>query len=186
VSDTELARRCLRGDASAYRELVECYESDVMTLCVRLLRHHQDAEDVAQETFLRVFRSLHRWDQQRPLRPWIMAIAVNRCRTCIERRGRFHHPLPCAEDIPARRESSPPIELASGLHTAVDALRNDYREVFVLYHEQGQSYEQISAITGRPVGTIKTWLHRARLAIHHHLHRIGLVTTELAPKPVRS
>ena len=66
-------------------------------LCVRLLNHRHDAEDVTQEVFLRVFRSLNRWDAVRPLKPWVMGIAVNRCRTWLSqrsRRGRSHGGLP--------------------------------------------------------------------------------------------
>ena len=84
--DRDLARRCLSGDAAATRELVLRFQNEVYGLCTRLLRHHQDSEDVAQEVFLRVFRSLGKWDQDRPLRPWVMTIAVNRCRTWLAKR----------------------------------------------------------------------------------------------------
>src|SRR5262245_52565727 len=83
-----LVRRCLGGDAEAVRVLVDHFQAEVFGLCVRLLEHRQDAEDVTQEVFLRVFRSLRRWDSSRPLRPWVMGIAVNRCRTWMARRTR--------------------------------------------------------------------------------------------------
>ena len=73
-------------------------------------------------------------------------------------------------------------ELAATIRTAVDELRPDYREVFVLFHESGQSYEEISAAIERPVGTIKTWLHRARTEVMAHLKRRGLVPAEAEPK----
>src|SRR5262245_52781890 len=88
ADDAALVRRCLRGQPDAMRGLIERFQSEVFGLCVRLLTHRQDAEDVTQETFLRVFRSLRRWDSNRPLRPWVMGIAVNRCRTAITRRVR--------------------------------------------------------------------------------------------------
>ncbi|MFM7150096.1 MAG: RNA polymerase sigma factor, partial [Gemmataceae bacterium] len=81
--EARLVRRCLEGNPEAIRWLVTHYQDDVFSLCVRLLRHRQDAEDVCQEVFLRVYRSLRTWDNSRPLRPWIMGIAVNRCR-CLE------------------------------------------------------------------------------------------------------
>lgn len=186
MSDPDLARRCLRGDPVAMRDLVDRFQPDVFALCVRLLRHRQDAEDVAQETFLRVFRSLGRWDSARPLRPWVLAIAVNRCRTCIDRRGRVPDPTPFVDDVPARSDPDPPGELTRGLRAAVDELRAEYREVFVLFHEHGQSYEAIAGAVGRPVGTVKTWLHRARAAVLDHLHRLGLAPDEPAPKPLRT
>src|SRR5947199_2589417 len=88
AEDATLVRRCLKGDESAIQSLVERYQSDVFGLCVRLLHHRQDAEDVTQEVFLRVFRSMRRWDASRPLKPWIMGIAVNRCRTWLAQRMR--------------------------------------------------------------------------------------------------
>ena len=81
AEDAILVRRCLKGDESAIQALVERYQSDVFGLCVRLLHHRHDAEDVTQEVFLRIFRSLKRWDSSRPLKPWVMGITVNRCRT---------------------------------------------------------------------------------------------------------
>ena len=64
------------------------FQAEVFGLCVRLLHHRHDAEDVTQEVFLRVFRSLHRWDSARPLKTWVMGIAVNRCRTWLSQRSR--------------------------------------------------------------------------------------------------
>ena len=86
--EAALVRRCLRGEGEAIRTLVERFQAEVFGLCVRLLHHRQDAEDVAQEVFLRVFRSLRRWDGERPLKPWIMGITVNRCRTWMSQRAR--------------------------------------------------------------------------------------------------
>ena len=85
--DALLVRQCLRGEPAAIQTLVERFQAEVFGLCVRLMRHRHDAEDVTQEVFLRIFRSLRRWDPDRPLRPWIMSIAVNRCRTWLSQRG---------------------------------------------------------------------------------------------------
>ena len=68
-SDEELAGRCLRGEPEATRELIARFEGDVFAVSLKMLRHRHDAEDVAQEVFLRVFRSLKTWDATRPLKP---------------------------------------------------------------------------------------------------------------------
>lgn len=183
MSDDELVRRCLRGSPDAMRALVERFEPDVHGLAARLLRHRQDAEDVTQEVFLRVFRSLRRWDSTRPLRPWVLGIAVNRCRTWISRRGRRPEPVDYLHDLPGRPPDTPADELVSAIRTAVDDLRDDYREVFVLFHEQGRAYDEIAEAVGRPVGTIKTWLHRARSQVLAHLKRCGLAPDEPGPVP---
>jgi len=171
-----LVARCLKGDGLAVQSLIERFQPDVFALCVRLLQHRQDAEDVSQEVFLRVFRSLHRWDRDRPLKPWIIGIAINRCRTCIAQRKR----RPELADYLQETTASPPEddseELTREIQAALAKLRPDYRLVFVLYHEQGMAYEDIAGQLSRPVGTIKTWLHRARLEVLETLRQRGMIS----------
>ena len=141
------------------------------------------AEDVTQEVFLRVFRSLTRWDSTRPLRPWLLGIAVNRCRTWVGRRAARPELADYLHETPDHRPVDDSTELRTEIRAAVDALRDEYREVFVLFHEQGQSYEEIAEAIGRPVGTVKTWLHRARIEILDRLRTRGLVPDEEHPAP---
>ncbi len=178
TADAALVRRCLTGEPAAYREMVERFQSDVFAICQRLLAHSHDAEDVTQEVFLRIFRSLKRWDSSRPLRPWILGIAVNRCRTWASKRARNPESADFLHEAPDHRPSDDSQELASEIRAAVDDLRCDYREVFILFHESGQSYEAIAAVVERPVGTVKTWLHRARLEVLERLRSRGLVSDE--------
>jgi RNA polymerase sigma factor (sigma-70 family) len=177
VSDEEagLVRRCLRGDAAAVAAVVERFQSPVLGLCLRLLQNRHDAEDVSQEVFLRVFRSLRRWDTTRPLKPWIMGITVNRCRTWLAQRKRQPELAAYLQDTAPDRSAGDATELEGEIHTAVAALRVEYRTAFVLFHEQGQPYEDIAQAMDKPVGTIKTWLHRARLEVLDHLRRRGMV-----------
>jgi RNA polymerase sigma factor (sigma-70 family) len=186
VDDAALVRCCLRGDADAVRALVERFQAEVYGLCVRLLNHRHDAEDVSQEVFLRVFRSLRRWDASRPLRPWIMGITVNRCRTWLTQRARRPEPVDYLQDTARTPAADDAAELLREIEAAVATLRPEYRAVFALYHEQGQPYEDIAAALGRPVGTIKTWLHRARLEVLDRLRQRGMVSAELNPESVSS
>lgn len=175
TDDAALVRRCLRDDPEAIRALVERFQSEVFGLCVKLLNHRQDAEDVVQEVFLRIFRSLRRWDPTRPLKPWVMSIAVNRCRTWLSQRSRRPELADYLQDTAASRPADDSSELVLELHAAMNELRPEYRMVFVLFHEQGQPYEEIAEALDRPVGTIKTWLHRARLEVLDRLRRRGMV-----------
>jgi RNA polymerase sigma-70 factor (ECF subfamily) len=161
--------------------LVERFQMDVYALCARMLGHRQDAEDVTQEVFLRVFRSLSRWDPTRPLRPWVLGIAVNRCRTWAGRRAKGPELADYLHETADHRPGDDSAELSREIRAAVDDLRDDYRLVFVLFHERGRSYEEIAGAVGRPVGTVKTWLHRARLELLDRLRSRGLVTDEPAP-----
>jgi len=176
VDDANLVRRCLDADSDAIRLLVERFQSDVYGLCVRLLGHRQDAEDVCQEVFVRIFRSLAGWDAARPLKPWVMGITVNRCRTWIAQRAKRPELADYLHDTVAGQPDDDSGELLTEIRTALDALRLEYRTVFVLFHEQGQPYEVIARVMDRPVGTIKTWLHRARMEILDRLRERGMVS----------
>jgi RNA polymerase sigma factor (sigma-70 family) len=178
--DAVLVKRCLRGDAMAVRTLVEQFQTDIFGLCVRLLHHRHDAEDVTQEVLLRIFRSLHRWDGQRPLKPWIMGIAFNRCRTWLTQRSRRPELVDYLHETAAGPDGDDAPELLREIRGALEELRVEYRAVFVLFHEQGQPYEEIAETLDRPVGTIKTWLHRARLEVLEKLRDRGMVSQQQA------
>ena len=183
TEDAELVRGCLRNDAQAVRALVERFQTEVHGLCNRLLHHRQDAEDVTQEVFFRVFRSLRGWDAARPLRPWIMGITVNRCRTWITQRARRPDLVDYLQDTAAAPPPDDSGELVREIQEALAELRWEYRTVFVLFHEQGRPYEEIAVALERPVGTIKTWLHRARLEILERLRKRGMVAEENTERP---
>jgi len=176
VEDASLVSRCLHGDKQAIQELIERFQSNVFGFCVRLLRHRQDAEDVTQEVFLRIFRSLKRWDKARPLKPWIMGITVNRCRTWLSQRARHPGLVVYLQDTAHAPAADDSVELVNEIQAAARELRLEYQSVFVMYHEQSQSYEEIAEALGKPVGTIKTWLHRARLEILQRLRRRGMIS----------
>ncbi len=175
IDDATLVRRCLRNDPRAVRELVERHQDAVFAVCLRVLNHRQDAEDVVQEVFVRVFRSLGRWDSSRLLRPWILGIAVNRCRTHLAKRAKRPESVDYLQDMVVAAPADDSAELAAEIERGLADLRPEYRTAFVLFHEQGQSYDAIAGVLGRPVGTIKTWLHRARLELLDTLRSRGMV-----------
>lgn len=172
----ELVERCLAGDETAMSELMDQYRGQVFGLCYRMLGHRQDAEDITQETFVRVFRSLQRWDDQRDFKPWLFAIAGNRCRSLISTRGRRPQAKDLVDDIP---DGTPDDQAAKNLAEEVDLalveLREEYRQAFLLFHEQELSYAEIGEVLDCPVGTVKTWVHRARRELIKRLRRRGVV-----------
>jgi RNA polymerase sigma-70 factor (ECF subfamily) len=176
--EATLVRRSLRGEAQAVQALVDRFQTMVYGLCVRLLNDRHEAEDVTQEVFLRVFRSLKGWDASRPLKPWIMGIAVNRCRTWLTKRARRPEPADYLHDTVAAPAPDDSIELVREIRAALAELRPEFQEVFTLYHEQGQSYEDMAEALDRPIGTVKTWLHRARLEVLERLQARGMVHSE--------
>ena len=88
MDDPALVEALRSGDPQAPRLLIERYQGVVFGLCYRMMNHQQDAEDVAQETFIRALRAMAGFDAARPIRPWLLEIAANRCRTALARRGR--------------------------------------------------------------------------------------------------
>ena len=117
-----LVKRCLAGDQGSMLALVERFQGQVFGLCYRMLGQRQDAEDAAQETFVRVLKNLHRWDQGRDFQPWLLAIAGNRCRTALAARRRRPTPEPAveliADDAPDERPAA-----ATGRRGAFGACR---------------------------------------------------------------
>lgn len=177
-----LIRRCLTGDQGAMLALVERFRGQVFGLCYRMLGQRQDAEDVAQETFVRVLKNLHRWDAARDFEPWLLAIAGNRCRTALSTRKR----RPAAEILPEQvSDGLPDIQAAKNLAEevtlALTGIRDDYRQAFVLFHEQELSYGEIAESMDVPLGTVKTWVHRARRELIDQLQRRGVVVERGSP-----
>lgn len=157
--------------------LVDRYRGQVYGLCYRMLGQREDAEDMAQETFVRALRNLASWDAEREFEPWLLAIAGNRCRTALSTRMRRPASQPLLDDCV--RDESPDLQAAKNLAEEVELaladVRSEYREAFVLFHEHELSYAEIGAILDCPLGTVKTWVHRARKELIERLQRRGVV-----------
>ena len=174
VSEVELVQGCLAGDIACQRLFVERFEGMIFGLCLRMLCRRHDAEDVAQEVFLRAFRNLHRWDGERPLRPWLLTIAGNRCRTHWEERGRRPTPTDLQADWLPERTRTDSRDDAEEIQKALVTLRPEYQQCFVLFYQQELSVEEVAEVLDCPEGTVKTWLHRARKEMADLLRKRGL------------
>ena len=172
----DLVTVCLSGDQSAMMELVERYQGQVFGLCYRMLGQRQDAEDMAQETFVRVLKNLDRWDPERDFEPWLLAIAGNRCRSLLAKRMRRPMSGPLIDNVP---DGAPDMQAAKNLaeevHRALADVRDEYRQAFVLFAEHEMSYAEIAETMDCPLGTVKTWVHRARRELIARLQERGVV-----------
>lgn len=176
VALQRLVDGCLARDERAIRGLIERYQGRVMALCSRMLAHHQDAEDVAQETFVRAVRSISKWDRTREFEPWLLAIAANRCKTLLGQRSRHSRSQLVEEPSCVRAgEDRAAKQLAEELQLGLLQLRMEYRQAFVLFHEHEMSYQEIAETLSSPLGTIKTWVHRARQELIQFLSRRGVI-----------
>jgi RNA polymerase sigma-70 factor (ECF subfamily) len=184
-------RAAARGDRQAFGRLVDLHKRTVYGLCVRLLRDREEARDAAQESFARAYAALGAYDPAQPFAPWILRIARNHCLDVLRRR------LPDAQRVeldaisdegPAAELADPDVvrgddalerrELAGTLERAVAALPPNYREVVHLFHVEHLSYKDIAATLDVPMGTVMTWLHRARARLKDTLLASG---AEISP-----
>jgi RNA polymerase sigma-70 factor (ECF subfamily) len=172
----DLVERCLTGDEIAIAELLDRYRGLIFGLCYRMLGQRQDAEDMAQESLVRALRNLARWDNTRPFRPWLLAIAGNRCRSLLATRNRRPRPQHEVEHLPDLKPDGRIVQnLAEEVERALRNLREEYRQAFLLFHEQELSYAEIAIVLDCPLGTVKTWVHRARRELADELRRRGVV-----------
>jgi RNA polymerase sigma-70 factor, ECF subfamily len=180
----QIVDRCLAGEQLAMVQFVELFQGQVFGLCYRMLGHRQDAEDMAQESFIRALRSLSHWDRTRELAPWLLAIAGNRCRTLIALRRRRPATNPLAEQLAdLAPDGDSARNLGEEVGRALANIRFEYRQAFVLFHEHEMSYQDIAEAMECPLGTVKTWVHRARREIIDQLRKREVLTE--APHAMR-
>jgi RNA polymerase sigma-70 factor (ECF subfamily) len=172
--DAVSLERCRRGDASAFRTLVECYQDRVFALCVALAGR-ADAEDLAQETFARAHAALGRFDPSgsATLGGWLLTIAR---RLCADRARGARLRVEVAVGVPVGpaddrgpEERLVRARLGDRLRAAIAALPDDQRAVIALREWDGLDYNEIAAIEAVPVGTVRSRLARARQALREAL-----------------
>jgi RNA polymerase sigma-70 factor (ECF subfamily) len=187
LTDAQLVERALAGFEDGFRALVERYQRPVYNLTARMLRDPALAEDLTQDSFLKAFSRLSTYDPRFKFSTWLLRIAHNTAIDAIRRRGPQQVSLDDAESgeqarldqaltDPRSDAASQGVErgeLARALDAALRCLRPDYREAVVLRYHQDLSYEEIVEITGLPLGTVKSNLHRARTEMAAFLSRRG-------------
>ncbi|MHB0939186.1 MAG: sigma-70 family RNA polymerase sigma factor [Armatimonadota bacterium] len=177
-AQTEIAliRRVQQGDGVAFDRLVELYSTRVYNLAYRMIGNAEDAQDAAQEAFLRIYDALPKFRGDASFSTWMHRIVVNVCHDEMARKRR--RPPTLTEITPEDGDGGAPAEQATtgetaedavlrqerrqALHQAITALPPPFREVLVLYDLQGFSYDEISQILRVNIGTVKSRLNRAR------------------------
>jgi len=184
ISDEDLVRQSRQGVESAFVELVGRYKDKIYNLAYRMLGNREEAEDVAQETFLHTFRALDSFRVEERFSPWIYKIASN---LCLDRLRKYRYivtsldePIGSGGDIPqqvADWSSSPDKvyevnELRADTQHAISGLPPKYKVVVVLRHLHDMSYDEIARVLNIPQGTVKTRLFRAREILRRRLSRL--------------
>ena len=164
MTDAMFVRRVLDGDTAAFTTLVDRHAAACTRFATRMLGNREDAEDATQETFLRAYRSLARYEERQAFRTWLFQILINRCRTAAVRRERRHRMFLVDDNAVASASVRPAAEasdLRAELQRVVDALDADQREAFLLKHVEQLSYDEMAAATGVGVSALKMRVKRA-------------------------
>ena len=192
VSEADLISRSKQGNLSAFNRLVENYQDRVYNVALRMLGDSATAEDITQDTFISVFKSISHF-RGGSFQAWILRITTNRCYD--ELRSKHRHPTSSLDQLdssgrtliePVDGATSPEDqvlqeELAQTVEKGLTAIPAEQRLVLILSDIQGFSYEEISQVIGRPVGTVKSRLSRARSELRDYL----LEQRELLPSQYR-
>ncbi len=167
----------LRGNNDAFRLIVDRYKGLIVRLSLSFLGNREEAEEAAQEIFLRAFRSLHRFSLEKRLLPWLYSIAVNHLRSAYGRMRRREERTAAVEmELAAGGESDPQRILVddferTALRQAVDSLPPTLREVVVLYYYEQMRVEGISSVLGIGVENVKSRLFRGRQKLRETLQK---------------
>ena len=177
-TDKELVRRFKRGDAAAFDLLFMRYQHKILALIGRHLNDPDEAQDVAQEAFVKVYRALPRFRGESAFYTWIYRIAINTVRNYVAAKSRRPPPVDIdirdaeiMEGVASLRDEEDPAaalsrdQLSAAIGRAIGALPDDLRSAVTLRELDGLSYEQIAIIMQCPVGTVRSRIFRAREAI---------------------
>ena len=165
-----LVQRTLGGDTAAFEELILRYERRVFTLAMKLLGSTDDAQDAAQEVFLRVFKYIHRFDAQKPIEPWLVQVTVNVCRNIGRIRQRCWNTFPTTvePDLAVAHSRDPHTGLAEEqqrrmLWKALDSLPHKERLAVILRDIDGLKTSEVAQLLGSSETTVRSQVSRARV-----------------------
>ena len=186
VTDQEVVERAGAGGEAAYRELVRRYQRPVFSLIYRMVRDRELAEDLTQETFVKVLNAIDRYRPEYKFSSWIFKIANNAAIDHLRRRELDTLSLDGGPDAmtPERVQATSlqlgdaaesqldeleARELGTQIERAIGALRPEYRACIIMRHVEGRAYDEIADVLDLPLGTVKTYIHRARAELRESL-----------------
>ena len=183
ISDEDLIEKFQRGDIYAYELIVKRYKDQLLNFVYRFLGNHEEAEDVVQETFLRVYRNRHAYQRVAKFSTWIYTIAGNLARTELRRRNRRRifslssmgvedKEYEISDDVLSPERHTNTVLSEEIIQKEINKLSPKFREVIILRDIQELSYEEISKIIRVPIGTVKSRVNRARLRLQSRLKHL--------------
>jgi RNA polymerase sigma-70 factor, ECF subfamily len=188
-AERRFIERLAKRDERAFNELVELYEARVFRLLLRMMGRRDEAEDMAQEVFVQIFKAIGTFRGDAKLSTWIYRVSVNLCKNRMKYLSRRHTDgedelEPVAEraaleeakgvtfaDVPQPDRLVEGYQMERVVQICISELEPDFREVLILRDVEDLSYEELSEITGLPDGTVKSRLHRARAMLKASVER---------------
>lgn len=171
MEDKEIISKVLNGDINQYRYIVEKYKDRIFNYVnFSYAKDNDVAEDLTQETFIRAFDNLKKFDLSRPFSPWLYKIATNISLTHVAKKRNVSIEL--LPEIPDKVDINEKVQNKSNrelLIKKIDQLPANYQEVINLHYWQEMKYEEIATILSVPIGTVRTWLFRAKAMLKESL-----------------
>lgn len=172
-TDYELVTECIRGDGEAFAELVSRYKRLIYSVAYKFSRDSDEVNDLAQEAFIKIYKSLSKYDGRYKFSTWSVKVATNICLDHVRRKKLNSVSLEEIENF-AGDDNSPEEqylrkEKSMALKNAIESLPEIYRVPIVLYHQKGMSYREIAEKLGKPLSIIKNRIFRARHALRERL-----------------
>ncbi len=168
-------RRSARGDERAFAVLVERYKGMVFSTAYKVLKNSSQAEDAAQDTFIKAYAALPGFKGRAKFSSWLYRICYNTCISMLrKRRPEVELTEAMAQTIDGPAEEFRSRDIQTVIQQEVARMPDDYRVVITLYHFDGMSYDEIARLTRKPMGTVKAKIHRARALLRERLlERVG-------------
>lgn len=180
MEDAELIAQIKDGNTNAFRFLVDKHKNLVWHMVLRMINRREDAEDLCQDIFIRVFKDIGKFRGDSKLSTWIGTIAYNTCIDHLRKKGR--EKLYPTDNLGSVSYGKMSLETASDkvdrlyikkiVHKVIEALPVHYRTVITLYHLEEMSYKEIEQITGMPEGTVKSYLNRSREMVRERVMQL--------------
>lgn len=185
--DTTLVRRCQQNDRAAFDLLFDKYEGYLYRVCFGITHNREEALDVMQEVYIKIYQGIGGFDAGRPLLPWLRKIAVNTSLNVLRRKKRLKEvptlfrvdsgdELDMADNLPApdnTEETALLQDYREVLEEAIGQLPHHYRSALVLRYQDELSYDEIARVLEQPLGTVKNYVFRARNQLKNRLQACG-------------
>lgn len=193
-NEEKLVKRAQEGDLNAFEEIIELYQNKVYSLVLQMLKTDSDAEDIAQEVFIKVYKNINKFQGKSSLYTWIYRITAN---LCIDELKKKRHVIYWEEkkqteegevniEIPSNEKSQDELyeekELKEKLQACIERLEPRQKLMIVLRDVKGFSYEEIAEITSQKLGTVKSQINRARLKLKDLLEKDGTFVEYISSK----